>query len=153
MHVLVSLSRPPGILIALMAAILGSAQAAGAQWVSYSSNPQNVLDGHWQSCPDRNGTYAERVYDHVVGGVGQYEVHLGPKREFAIFRDVQDEHRGHNSPENLLRPYRVMMEGTRARQRWEIPALKVALTVTLGGGSTTDCESWYVVLEPLKTAE
>ena len=82
--------------------------------------------------------------------MAQFEVHLGPRREFAIFTGVQDEHRDHDSPDNLLKPYRVTMEGTRAKQRWEIPSLNLAFTVTLGGGSRTDCESWYILLEPLE---
>ena len=61
-----------------------------------------------------DGRYAERVYDHVVNGVPQFEVHLGPRREFAIFTGVQDEHREHDSADNLLKPFRVPMEGTRA---------------------------------------
>ena len=93
--------------------------------------------------------YAERVYDHVVNGVGQFEVHMGPRREFAIFKGVQDAHREHESPDNLLKPFRVAMENGRAKQRWEIPSLNLAFTVTLAGGSRTDCESWYILLEPL----
>ena len=124
---------------ALVAWTMFVPREAAAQWVSYTSNPRNVLEGNWQSCPDRTGRYAERVYDHLVNGVGQFEVHLGPRREFAIFPGVQDEHREHDSPGNLLKPFRVALEGTRARQRWEIHALKLAFTVTLGGGSTTDC--------------
>jgi len=42
------------------------------------------------------------------------------------------------------------MEGTRAKQRWEVPSLKLVFSVTLGGGSRTDCESWYILLEPLE---
>jgi hypothetical protein len=41
------------------------------------------------------------------------------------------------------------MEHNLAKQRWEIPSLMLAFTVTLGGGSRTDCEAWYVLLEPL----
>jgi len=78
-------------------------------------------------------------------------VHLGPRREFAIFKGVQDEHRDHDSPDNLLKPYRVPMEGGRAKQRWEIPTLNLAFTVALAGGSHTDCESWFIVLELLDT--
>ncbi len=84
----------------------------------------------------------------MVNGVGQYEVHLGPRREFAIFKGVQDEHRPHNSPDNLLKPYLVPMQGTRAKQRWAIPSLNIVFTVALGGGSLSDCESWYIILEP-----
>jgi hypothetical protein len=136
-----------GILVALT---LLTPRATAAQWISYSSNPRNILEGSWQSCLDQTGRYTERVYDHVVNGVGLFEVHLGPRREFAIFKGVQDQHREHDSPQNLLKPFRVLMEGGRARQHWDIPSLKVSLTVTLAGGSFSDCESWYVVLEPLE---
>lgn len=146
-----TLSRTHVIAVVLMTAVPGVPAASSAQWIPYANNPKTILEGNWQSCPDRrSGVYDERVYDHVVAGVGQYEVHLGPKREFAIFPGVQDEHRDHGSPANLLKPYRVLMESMRARQSWKIPSLKLALTVTMGGGSTTDCESWYVVLEPLE---
>jgi hypothetical protein len=134
-----------------MTVVLLVAPPASPQFVSLSGNPHNVLEGNWQSCQDPStGRYSERVYDHVVNGVGQFEVHLGPRREFAIFKSVQDEHREHDAPENLLQPFRVLMEGTRAKQRWEIPSLKLAFSVTLGGGSRTDCESWYILLEPLE---
>jgi hypothetical protein len=136
---------------ALLLVTFGAAPPAGAQFISFSSNTRNILEGNWQSCQDpATRRYAERVYDHVVNGVPQFEVHLGPGREFAIFTGVQDEHREHERPDNLLKPFRPTMEGSRARQRWEIPSLKLAFSVTLGGGSRTDCESWYILLEPLE---
>jgi hypothetical protein len=126
----------------------------GAQGVSvftpFTSDPKHILEGSWWSCRESDGQYGERVYDHVVNGGGKFEVHLGPRREFAIFKGVQDEHRDHDSPENLLKPYRVIMEGGRAKQRWEIPSLGLVFTVTLAGGSRTDCESWFILLEPLE---
>lgn len=139
-------------LVALCAiGVIAAPRAAAPQFNSASSNSHNILEGNWQSCQETgNGRYSERVYDHVVNGVGQYEVHLGPRREFAIFAGVQDAHREHDSADNLLKPYRVLLEGTRASKRWEIPSLNLAFTVTLGGGSRTDCESWFIVLEPLK---
>jgi hypothetical protein len=123
---------------------------AVAQFIPLSANPHNILEGSWQSCPEPGGGYTERVYDHVVNGVGQYEVHLGPGREFAIFIGVQDDHRSHSAPANLLKPYRVPMEGTRARQRWEVPELSVAFSVAMAGGSRTDCANWFILLEPLE---
>jgi hypothetical protein len=138
------------VAVVVAAAVCASNAAAGAQeFISYSSDPRNVLEGSWQSCQDERGQYAERVYDHLLNGVGQFEVHLGPRREFAIFKGVQDEHRGHDAAENLLKPYRVPMQGSRAQHRWEVPSLNLAFTVTLGGGSRTDCESWYILLAPL----
>ena len=143
-------SLPEALVLSVLLSIV-LPRAASAQWIPYSSNSDNILEGNWQSCVERDGRYAERVYDHVVNGVGQFEVHLGPRREFAIFRGVQDEHRAHELPENLLKPFRVSTDGTnRASRHWEIPALKLAFTVSLGGGSTSDCESWYIVLQPLK---
>lgn len=126
----------------------------GAQGVSvftpFTSDPKHILEGSWWSCREPDGQYGERVYDHVVNGGGKFEVHLGPRREFAIFKGVQDEHRDHDSPDNLLKPYRVVMDAGRAKQRWEIPSLNLAFTVTLAGGSRTDCESWFILLEPFE---
>ena len=135
---------------ALLLCMCASASRLSAQeWISYNSDPRNILEGNWQSCQQQDGTYAEKIYDHYVNSVPQFEVHLGPRREFAIFKGVQEEHREHDSPENLLKPYRVLMEGTRARHQWDIPSLNLRFTVSLGGGSTMDCESWYILLAPL----
>ena len=117
-----------------------------AQFTSYSKDPRHVLEGNWQSCRQFDGTYTERVYDHVVNGVPKFEVHMGPKREFAIFEGVQEQHRDHDSPENLLKPYRLEAEGGLASHEWKIPKLHLVFTVTLAGGSRSDCESWYILL-------
>ena len=137
-------------IVAITACMLAAAIPAFGQYVPQLSNTRHILEGHWQSCQDPpGGAYAERVYDHVVNGVPQFEVHLGPAREFAIFAGVGREHRDHASKDNLLQPYRVTMTGNRAKQRWDIPSLKLAFTVTMGGGARTDCESWYILLEPI----
>jgi hypothetical protein len=133
------------------AAMLGVARPAAPQFTPFPNDPHHILEGNWQSCLQREGFYSERVYDHVVNGVGLFEVHMGPRREFAIFNGVQDAHRRHDSPENLLQPnFRVVLEAGRAKQQWEIPSLNLRFTVTLAGGSRTDCESWFILLEPLQ---
>lgn len=138
----------PGI---LAVAFLSVARPAAPQFTPFSHDPRNILEGNWQSCVQRDGMYAERVYDHVVNGVGMFEVHMGPKREFAIFNEVQDEHRRHDSADNLLGPdYIVKMDASRAKQVWEIPSLNLKFTVTLAGGARTDCDSWFILLEPLR---
>jgi hypothetical protein len=146
------LARVPWLLIGVSAAaILVAGRPAAAQlFRPFSSDSRNILEGNWQSCRDRDGSYAERVYDHLVNGVPLFEVHMGPRREFAIFKGVEDAHRDHESPDNLLKPFRVAMDAGRAKQRWEIPSLNLAFTVTLAGGSRTDCESWFILLEPLE---
>ena len=131
-------------------AFLACAPSAFGQFTSYSKSSKNILEGNWQSCREADGRYTERVYDHVVNGVGKFEVHMGPKREFAIFEGVQDEHREHDAAANLLKPYRLDVDGNLASHEWKIPALNLVFTVTLAGGSRSDCESWYVLLAPLK---
>ena len=32
----------------------------------------------------------------------------------------------------------------------EIPSLNLTFTATLAGGSRTDCESWFLLLEPIE---
>jgi hypothetical protein len=132
-------------------ALMLSVQPAAAQlFRPFSNDSRNILEGNWQSCRESDGQYAERVYDHVVNGVGVFEVHMGPRREFAIFKGVQDTHRDHDSPDNLLKPFRVALDAGRAKQRWEIPSLNLTFTATLAGGSRTDCESWFLLLEPIE---
>ena len=94
-----------------VAACLGAAALGRAQFTSFNDRSRAMLEGHWQSCREADGRYSERVYDHIVNGVPKFEVHMGPKREFAIFEGVQEEHRAHESPANLLRPYRLDVEG------------------------------------------
>jgi len=135
--------------IALLSCILiTSLRASPAQFTSYSRNSRHILEGNWQSCREADGRYSERVYDHIVNGVPKFEVHMGPRREFAIFEGVQDEHRAHDSPANLLKPYRIEVEGNLASHEWKIPSLNLVFTVTLSGGSRGDCESWYILLAP-----
>src|SRR4026208_1456533 len=84
-------ARGSWLLTGVFAALFASTtQPASAQFTPYSHDPANILEGNWQSCRERDGQYTERVYDHLVNGVGQFEVHMGPRREFAIFKDVQD---------------------------------------------------------------
>ena len=138
------------IMIVWIAPAIMLAAPASRQFTSFSHDSRNILEGSWQSCRESDGRYTERVYDHVVNGVPQFEVHMGPRAEFAIFKGVQDQHRDHASSENLLSPYQVAIEGGRARHRWEIPSLKLAFTAALAGGSRSDCDSWFIVLEPLQ---
>ena len=125
-------------------ACLGTARFATAQFTSFSDRTHAILEGNWQSCRDAAGQYSERVYDNTLPGIGPFELHLGPNREFALFLGIQEEHRPHDSAGNLLRPYTVVIAQNRARQEWEVAGLH--LEVALAGGSRTECESWYIML-------
>jgi len=144
-----SARQSPRFLGVALIALSTALSAAPAQFTSYSRNSRNILEGNWQSCREADGRYSERVYDHVVNGVPQFEVHMGPKREFAIFAGVQDAHRDHDSAANLLQPYRLDGEGNLAKHEWRIPSLNLVFTATLAGGARSDCESWFVLLAPL----
>jgi hypothetical protein len=127
---------------------------AEPQFTSAKAGSRHILEGRWQSCPEGDGQFSERVYDHVVNGVGRFEVHLGPGREFAIFQGVQANHQDHQSDQNLLRPHEVLASGNRASQAWSVPALGVAFSVSMAGEPQPGCESWFIVLTPLdKTSQ
>ena len=132
------------------AVVLGAALGTPllAQFTSYPRSSRNILEGNWQSCREADGRYSERVYDHIVNGVPKFEVHMGPRREFAIFEGVQDEHRAHDSAANLLKPYRLEVDGNLASHEWKIPSLNLVFSASLSGGSRGDCESWYILLAP-----
>jgi hypothetical protein len=141
--------------LALFGAVVLTASAlvfaSPAQFTSYSRNPRNILEGNWQSCREADGQYSERVYDHgsTVNGVPRFELHMGPRREFALFAGIQDTHREHDSPANLLQPYRLDGDGALAQHEWKIPSLNLVFSATLAGGSRGDCESWYILLAPV----
>jgi hypothetical protein len=134
----------------VVAFCLAVAGAASAQFTPFSDHTAALLEGNWQSCREADGHYSERVYDGKLPGMGPFEFHMGPNHEFALFRGVQDEHREHNSPDNLLRPYNVEVVGNLAKQHWEVAGLLV--DVVLAGGSREDCESWFVALRRTDTS-
>jgi hypothetical protein len=132
-------------IVGLTAACCFSAAVSSAQFTSFSSNrSKTLLEGNWQSCREADGVYAERIYDGRAPGIGPFELHMGPYHEFALFRGVQDDHREHQSPDNLLKPYDVQVISNRASQVWD--TLGFRLEVRLAGGSSADCESWFVTL-------
>ena len=147
-HGVVSIDLVVALLVVL-AAFHGPSTAHAQEWVPYGTSRDSILEGNWQSCRQADGRYAEKIYDHVVNGVPQFEFHMGPGREFALFAGSQEDHRDHLSSENLLAPFMVPMEGSRARHTWTVPSLGVTLTVSMGGGSLLSCDSWYVSLTPL----
>ena len=128
-----------------VAGCLGVASIAQAQlFRPFSDRKTALLEGNWQSCREADGQYAERVYEGKWVGLPPFELHMGPYHEFALYRGIQDDHREHQSNENLLRPYNVELRANAARQSWDVDGLH--LEVTLSGGSREDCESWYLTL-------
>ena len=133
------------IVAAVIAAGIGAAAPAFAQFVSTGDRLKALLEGNWQSCREADGKYSEQVYDNSLPGIGPFELHLGPYHEFALFRGIQESHRDHTSPDNLLSPFNIEVEANRARQAWDTAGLR--LEVSLGGGARDDCESWFITLK------
>ena len=124
---------------------LGAAVVGYAQFTPLTDHSTAMLEGNWQSCREEGGEYSERVYDGKWGGLGPFELHMGPYHEFGLFRGIQDAHRDHKSADNLLRPFNIELKANAARQSWDVAGLH--LDVTLAGGSREQCESWYVTLK------
>ena len=129
-----------------VAGCLGIAPIAQAQlFRPFSDHRTALLEGNWQSCRGSDGQYAERVYDGKWAELPPFELHMGPYHEFALYRGIQDDHRDHQSSDNLLKPYIVDIRANAAKQSWDIDGLHIE--VALSGGSREDCESWYVTLK------
>jgi len=133
-----------------VATCLGAAALSHAQFTPFSDHKRALLEGNWQSCRETDGQYGERVYDGRWPGLGPFELHMGPYHEFALYRGIQDDHRDHNSADNLLKPFNVEIRANAARHSWDVDGMH--LEVALGGGSREQCESWYVTLKRLETS-
>jgi hypothetical protein len=131
------------------ALVLCTAPYGRTQFTSSNDRRTAMLEGNWQSCRESDGKYSERIYDGKLPGLGSFELHMGPYHEFALFRGIQDEHREHTSPENLLKPFMVEVAANVGKQRWDVGGLR--LDVALAGGSREDCESWWVQLRRADT--
>jgi hypothetical protein len=127
--------------------VVGAAAWGDAQFTPFNDRSRAMLEGNWQSCREADGRYAERVYDGKWPGLPPFELHLGPYHDFALFRGIQQEHRDHDSSDNLLRPHTVELRANRAARTWDVAGLH--LEVALSGGSREECESWYVRLVPI----
>jgi hypothetical protein len=140
-----------GVCAAAAAAVvtLVAVRPAEAQFTPFTHDTRNILEGNWQSCRERDGQYGERVYDGRWSGIEPFELHMGPYHEFAFYRGIQQEHRDHNAPDNLLKPFNVEIRANAARHSWDIEGLH--LEVALSGGSREECESWFVTLKRTDT--
>jgi hypothetical protein len=132
-----------------ISAVLGAAVWSQAQFRPFSDHSRALLEGNWQSCRESDGQYGERVYDGKWAGMQPFELHMGPYHEFALFRGIQAEHRDHNSPDNLLKPFNVEIRANSAKQVWDAAGLH--LEVVLAGGSREECESWFMTLKRAET--
>jgi hypothetical protein len=139
--------RVAGLTVALCLAAAGYSRAQ--LFRPFTDHSRALLEGNWQSCREGDGQYGERVYDGKWPGLPPFELHMGPYHDFALFRGIQEEHRDHAAPENLLKPHTLEIQGNMAKHSWDADGLH--LEVVLAGGSREDCESWFVTLKRAET--
>jgi hypothetical protein len=132
-----------------VAAVVGAAGWSSGQFRPFSDHSRALLEGNWQSCRESDGQYGERVYEGTWPGMPPFELHMGPYHEFALFRGIQEAHRDHASPDNLLRPFKLEIRENSAKQAWAVNGLR--LEVVLAGGSREECESWFLTLKRADT--
>ena len=124
---------------------LAAQYSSSSQFTSLTDRSRSILEGNWQSCREsEHDDYAERIYDGQAPGIGRFELHLGPYHDFALFRGMQEDHRDHDSPDNLLKPHVVAVVNGQGSQKWIAAGL--SFEVTLAGGSRDTCESWWITL-------
>jgi hypothetical protein len=113
---------------------------------------ETLMQGTWVSCPEDDG-YGERATDFTPKGFPWFEIHLGPRDEFAIFAGNTPQHIPHDSPLNLLRPaYHYSDTPTAAGGRnWSSAELGVRLNVVAIPPTQEDCYAFVVLLEKDRT--
>lgn len=127
----------------MLAALMLLAGLQQAIWESVK--PPVLHQGWWQSC---NGE--ERVLQHRVLGKFRWELHLGPRDEFALYTREVDHEAGdgaHERADNLLAPaYRVGDVSTlRGDRTWH--KIGLWINVRRAGSAEDDCQSFYVRVE------
>jgi hypothetical protein len=143
----------PGAL-ALHRVVCVDGRAAGAQRRSsllhaFHHDPRKILEGNWYSCRESDGSTASASTTTSSTAAASSKCTSARAASSRSSRACRTRTAITNRPTTLQAVPRRDGHG-RAKQRWEIPSLNLAFTVTLAGGSRTDCESWFIVLEPIE---
>lgn len=113
--------------------------------------PDTLSAGSWVSCPmdDGSGDYGEKALDYKVNGHSWFEIHYGPRDEFAIFAGNAPAHIDHDDGRNLLRPsYHYGDVATAIGGRnWSIASLGISLNVIAIPPTQPECYAFVVSLD------
>lgn len=111
--------------------------------------PDTLSAGTWESCPDDSEAgYSEKALDYSVKGHPWFEIHYGPRDEFAIFAGNTPEHISHTDDLNLLKPafHYEDVQTVSGGRNWGIASLGIHLNVIRLQGHQ-DCQTFVVLLE------
>lgn len=136
-------------LVALLVALLQGFTVDGER------RPNLLLKGAWASCPmsDRDD-YTEIAFQHTERGRVIWELHMGPRDEFALFAGEPLEHIAHNDPRNQLTAYHYNdVETLKGGRNWS--TLGMHFNVVRVPDASEDCYSFFVTVtadKPLRVA-
>ncbi len=105
--------------------------------------PPVLHQGYWQSCDG-----AERVLERWVLGLLAWELHMGPRDEFALYvENVDGPDHTHDDKRNLLgAPSHDDLKTWTGGRQWGIPELSLWISIVRAGG-TAGCDSFYIRIE------
>ena len=111
---------------------------------------ETLMEGTWLSCPDDSDDgYSEKALDFATKGIPWFEVHYGPRDEFAVFAGNTPEHIAHDDDRNLLKPAYHFADVTTAAggRNWSLARLGISLNVVRLDGSYSECYTFLIKLE------
>jgi hypothetical protein len=105
--------------------------------------PPVLHQGWWQSCQAE-----ERVLEHRVAGHLQWELHLGPADQFALYAfKVDGPDHSHEDSLNLLgTPHHDDLKTWTGGRQWTVPSLRLWLSIVRAGGDV-GCDAFYIRIE------
>lgn len=111
--------------------------------------PDTLSEGIWQSCPIEDGDYDEKALDYKSrNGAPWFEIHYGPRDEFALFVGNTPEHLDHHDDRNLLRPayHYGDLQTVAGGRNWSFAQLGVSLNVIALPPARPECYAFLIKL-------
>lgn len=95
-----------------------------------------------------DGDYGEKALDYKTKGVPWFEIHYGPRDEFALFAGNATEHIPHDDERNLLRPayHYGDLQTVAGGRNWSLARLAVSLNVIALPPTQPECYSFLIKL-------
>lgn len=118
-----------------------------ATWEPPPHAPGVLHQGTWESCVvTEDGLYAERILEHRQNGALEWELHLGPGSEFALFDHMVNLEGHPHDVDNLLNPYII----TWTAQEWNVEHLALTIVVLRNAEQHENCDAFFITIRTTK---